>query len=210
MGGAGVPRSVITRPPFARADRTARGPDAGARRDWSDPTIAPGNDAVRMRSVRVRTREGQTTGTVDIRRPVGIELTYDVLEGGHVLIPNFHVVNQDGLHLFAVQDVASEWRRQPRPVGQYTSTAWIPGNFLAAGKFTIDLAVSTHVPAPVVHAFTPQAVTFQVLDHFDGDAVRGDYIGEYPGVVRPMVDWTTHFEPIDEPSDVSRRAMTTA
>jgi len=33
------------------------------------------------------------------------------------------------------------------------------------------------------------------VDSFDGDSARGDYMGEYPGVVRPIVDWTTEYRP---------------
>ena len=136
-------------------------------------------------------REGQTTSTIDIRRPVGIEVEYDVLDAGHVLIPNYHFVNQDGLHVFSVQDAESEWRRRPRPVGRYVSTAWIPGNFLAAGNFSVDVAVSSHVPLVRVHALVQGPVAFEVVDSFDGDSARGDYMGDYPGVVRPIVEWST-------------------
>ena len=47
------------------------------------------------------------------------------------------------------------------------------------------------MPSAVVHVFTAGALSLTVADHFDGDAVRGDYIGEYPGVIRPMLEWTT-------------------
>jgi lipopolysaccharide transport system ATP-binding protein len=175
----------------------------GAERSWHDDDTAPGNEALRLRSARVRTRDGETASGLDIREAVGIEVTYDVLEAGHVMIPNYHFVNQDGLHLFSIQDVESEWRRRPRPVGQYTSTAWIPGNFLAAGPVSVDIAVSSHVPLVRVHALVQAALEFEVIDRFDGDGVRGDYMGEYPGVIRPMVDWTTRHQELGTPSEVS-------
>jgi lipopolysaccharide transport system ATP-binding protein len=75
------------------------------------------------------------------------------------------------------------------------STAWIPGNFLSSGPIAVDVAVSTHVPLVRVHALVQAIVGFEVIDNFEGAGVRGDYLGEYPGVVRPMVDWTTRYEP---------------
>jgi lipopolysaccharide transport system ATP-binding protein len=179
----GLPRDVIAEYNrlAAATDAPAGGPSAGALREWHDPATAPGNDAVRVRRVRIRTAEGQTAATHDIRHPIGIEVSYQVLEPGHVLIPNYHVINQDGVHLFTVQDVASEWRQRPRPVGEYVSTAWIPGNFLAAGTMSVDVALSSHVPFTAVHAFTPGAVAFHVAEHYGGDAARGDYGGDYPG-----------------------------
>jgi lipopolysaccharide transport system ATP-binding protein len=173
----------------------AAGAHTGAHKEWPHADDAPGNEVVKLRSVRVHTRDGRTSGSLDIREPVGIEVAYDVTEAGHLLIPNYHFVNQDGLHLFSIQDVESEWRHRPRPIGRYVSTAWIPGNFLSSGILSVDIAVSTHVPLVRVHALVQATVAFEVNDSFDGDGVRGDYLGEYPGVVRPMVDWTTRFQP---------------
>ncbi len=175
----------------------------GPQREWPDINTAPGNEVVRLRSVRLRTQEGETTSTFDIRRPVGIEASYDVLEPGHVLIPNYHFTNHDGLHLFAVQDVASEWRRRPRPTGRYLSTAWIPGNFLAEGNISVDIGVGSHVPTTRIHVFQPEAAAFQVVDYLQGDSARGDYIGVMPGAVRPVVNWTTQIQAGDERDELS-------
>src|SRR6185295_10585298 len=50
-----------------------------ARREWdaSDPQ-APGNDWVRLRSVRVIDAERATVDSIDVRRSVGVEITFDV------------------------------------------------------------------------------------------------------------------------------------
>jgi lipopolysaccharide transport system ATP-binding protein len=42
-------------------------------------------------------------------------------------------------------------------------------------------------------------VAFQVDDHFGGDSARGDYMGDLPGVIRPIVDWNTDVVTADEP-----------
>lgn len=190
----GKPRDVIAE--YARAAlgsssaRVTVKPEA----TWDDPAEAPGNEFVRLRSVRVRSANGEVAGTIDIRHPVGIEATYEVLDPGHVLIPNYHFYNESGLHLFAVQDVDSEWRRQPRKTGEYVSTAWIPGNFFAEGDHRVDVAISTHVPIAVQHLNASVAVSFRVVDTMATDSARGDYCGEIPGVIRPMANWTTLFE----------------
>jgi lipopolysaccharide transport system ATP-binding protein len=49
--------------------------------------------------------------------------------------------------------------------------------------------VSTYNPT-VVHAGEQDAVAFQVADRSTGDGVRGEYVGDWPGVVRPMLRWT--------------------
>jgi len=92
-----------------------------------------------------------------------------------------------------VGDLSPEWRRRPRPVGRFVSTAWIPGNFLSEGSLIVQAAISTMDPV-VVHFDERDAVAFQVIDSLDGDSARGDYAGSVPGVVRPLLRWTTRFD----------------
>ena len=160
-----------------------------AAREWADPSSAPGNEIVRMCAVRVRAEDGLVCEAIDIRRPVGIELEFQVLTPGHVLVPNYHVFNEEGICAFVALDTDPEWCRRPRPAGRYVTTAWIPGNFLAEGTFLVEAAISTINPV-VVHAAERDAVAFQVMDSLDGDSARGDLGGHIPGVVRPLLHWT--------------------
>ena len=75
--------------------------------------------------------------TVDIRRPVGIELEYEVLEPGYMFHPHFGLSNEDGMQLFVAQDVDPVWRNAPATAGRYISTGWIPGNLLAEGAMSV-------------------------------------------------------------------------
>ncbi len=164
-----------------------------AEREWSDLACAPGNDVVRLRAVRVRTQEG-VSASVDIRRPVGIEMEFDVLQGGHVLAANCHLFNEEGVYVFISNEVDSPWHRKARPAGRHRATAWIPGNFLSEGTLIVGAAVSTLDPVRV-HFYERDAVAFQVVDSLDGDSARGDYGGPFPGVVRPMLRWETEYTP---------------
>jgi lipopolysaccharide transport system ATP-binding protein len=158
-------------------------------RDWPDLATAPGNHIVRIVAARVRSN-GKITDNVDIRNPVDIDIEYQVLSPGSVLVPNIHVYNGEGACAFIANDSDPAWRRRPRAAGTYVSTAHIPGNFLAEGSFLVGVAVSTMVPL-TVHAWEPDTVAFEVVDSTDGTTARGDYAGPMPGVVRPMLSWTT-------------------
>lgn len=158
-------------------------------REWPEPRRAPQNHVARLLSARIRTADGRTADALDIRDPVGVEMTYEVLEPGHVLVPNFHLTNEDGVQVCVLHDTDPRWRRRPRPAGVYTSTAWLPGNFLAEGLLVVGVALSTHDPM-IVHFVEWDAIAFQVVDSLDGDTARGDYVGPMPGVVRPRVEWT--------------------
>jgi lipopolysaccharide transport system ATP-binding protein len=161
---------------------------------WENLSEAPGNDIARLCAVRVRTEEGETMDVADISKPVGVEMEYEVLEPGHVLVPNFHFFNEEGIYLFVIGDRDPEWRARARERGRYVSTGWIPGNFLSEGTVIVDAALST--PNPVfVHFNQREAVAFQVIDNPDADTARGEYQGPMAGVVRPIFNWTTQFKP---------------
>jgi lipopolysaccharide transport system ATP-binding protein len=163
-------------------------------REWPDPTNAPASDAIRLCAVRVRTKGGRITDTIDIREPVGIEMEYEVLRPGYVLLPHFILHTMEGVLAFVAIDQDLAWRRQPRPLGRYVSTGWIPGNFLAEGTMIVSSIMRTTQPDEF-HFEALEAVAFQVIDHPGGDTARGDYGRSIPGVVRPLLEWTTEFIP---------------
>jgi len=159
-------------------------------RVWPDLCSAPGNDIVRLCAVRVCTEDRVFSAALDIRRPIGIEMEYQVLRSGHSLTPNYHFYNEDGVLAFVVRESDPAWTGRLRPIGRYVSTAWIPGNLLSEGTLIVGAAVSTMDPV-VVHFYERDAVAFQIIDSMDGDSARGDYAGPMPGVLRPLLQWST-------------------
>jgi lipopolysaccharide transport system ATP-binding protein len=165
-----------------------------ASREWRDLGTAPGDDVVRLVAVRILDERGIPTEVASIAHPVAVELEYEVFDDGHRLVPNFHVVNEEGTTLFVSSEVDSPWHRRRRPSGHYQSRGWIPGNLLAEGTYTVIAAISALDPTRL-HAYERDAVAFQVNDEGTGRTARGDYGGPIPGVVRPLLKWETDFTP---------------
>ncbi|MGH9967747.1 MAG: ABC transporter ATP-binding protein [Pyrinomonadaceae bacterium] len=163
----------------------------GALREWLEDSEAPGDAVVRLRRVCVCDESGATTAVVDIRRPFRIEVTYDVVEAGHVLLPVVELYNEEGTEVLTTHDTGEQWRRRERPVGRYTSAVNVPGNLLAEGTLLAHVSIMSHFPATILHARETSVVAFQVVDTQEGDSARGDYIGPMPGVVRPLLEWDT-------------------
>jgi lipopolysaccharide transport system ATP-binding protein len=46
-----------------------------------------------------------------------------------------------------------------------------------------------------VHFFERDIVAFQIVDSLDGNSARGDYAGPMPGIVRPLLNWTSQYRP---------------
>jgi lipopolysaccharide transport system ATP-binding protein len=177
------------------------GGNTAAVREWPDSGTAPRGEVARLCAVRARARaiDGQIIESVDIRRPISIEMEYEVLTSGCVLMPNFHIYNDEGVHIFSAHDVDVSWRGRPRPAGRWVSTAWIPGNFLSEGTVFVSAGLTTLDPN-VGQFLERDVIAFQVIDSLDGDSARGDWRKRMAGVVRPLLKWSTRFRPNVEES----------
>jgi lipopolysaccharide transport system ATP-binding protein len=160
------------------------------RREWHDPENAPTGEAARLLAVRVRKEDGTITEDIDIREKFSLEMEYEVLKGGHVLLPHFHLSNEKGITVFVTIDRDPKWRGKHRQLGVYTSKVQIPGNLMAEGMFITNCGLLSLNPDNV-QFFERNAVAFNVVDDMKGDTARGDYSRNLPGVVRPMLDWDT-------------------
>jgi lipopolysaccharide transport system ATP-binding protein len=168
-----------------------------AAREWPILEQAPGDDVARLRAVRVKDETGQLTDTVDIHKPVGIEMEFEVYKPGYVMWPHFTLHNEQGVFVFAAYDLEPSWRGKIRQPGRYISTGWIPGNLLSEGIMTVGPAM-TAVQEDVIDRlffYERDAVAFQVVDSMSGEGARGDYVGKIPGVVRPLLKWTSTYKP---------------
>jgi homopolymeric O-antigen transport system ATP-binding protein len=172
------------------AEYLQAGYGAGSRREWSDRQTAPGKDLVRLRSVRV-VQNGAEQAAVDVREPVGIEIRFEVLRLGPPIFPKIKVYDSRGDVAFNAMDTNARWL-EPSSPGEYIATAWIPGNYLNEGLTTVDvLIVSLGVPKMHTHSGARSVVAFHVQDPGEGDSARGLFTGQWQGVVRPLLEWTT-------------------
>ena len=162
---------------------------SGTERVWPAES-APGNDLARIREIRVLPHEGMPPGVVDVRRPLGIEIGFDVLRDGKPVFPKLKLIDREGVIAFNAMDTDERWRRPSSP-GAHVATAWIPGNFLNEGEASVEVAIcSLDYPKLEHHAAVYEAVSFEVLDPGEGDSARGQFSGQWRGVVRPMLEWT--------------------
>jgi lipopolysaccharide transport system ATP-binding protein len=162
---------------------------SGTERVWPAES-APGNDLARIREIRVLPHEGMPPGVVDVRRPLGIEIGFDVLRDGKPVFPKLKLIDREGVIAFNAMDTDERWRRPSSP-GAHVATAWIPGNFLNEGEASVEVAIcSLDFPKLEHHAAVYEAVSFEVLDPGEGDSARGQFSGQWRGVVRPMLEWT--------------------
>lgn len=162
---------------------------SAAEREWASPEEAPGDELVRLRSVRVL-QGGEPREDVDIAQPIDIQVEYWLLRDcpGFPFV-NLHITNEDGILLFITGDNADRnWRHTPRRAGIVRARCTIPAHFLAEGRLFVLAAVSSLNPT-TIHVEEADAVSFHVVDRTTGEGVRGEWASDLPGVIRPLLPW---------------------
>jgi len=161
-----------------------------AERVWPDPRSAPGDEHVRLRSVRVVSEQGSVMPEVDIREPVFVEVDYWNLSDDEDFRPilSLEFTNSEGVHLFTTHA-----NRVPKAAGTQPGVVTharcsIPGNLFAEGVVFVLAALISYQPR-TFHAREADAVAFHVFDPGEGGGARGAFPGEFRGVMRPMLEW---------------------
>jgi homopolymeric O-antigen transport system ATP-binding protein len=166
---------------------TAAGTDSS--RSWSDLESAPGNDLVRLRSLRIIREDGSTADFIDVREPAGVEVVFEVLRFGEPVFPKIKL-HAAGQVAFNAMDIDPRWH-EPSSPGSYVATAWIPGNLLNEGLVHAYADICSLGTPKLHHHLTEyEAVSFHVQDPGEGDSARGLFTGQWKGVVRPALEWT--------------------
>jgi lipopolysaccharide transport system ATP-binding protein len=144
---------------------------------WTDDLTAPGDGRVRLRKVRVipQTNSGDL---ITVHTPLRIEFIYRNYVPGAVLNVSMLLNNLEEVCVFAT---ASDFA--PRPAGQIRHTVEIPGDFLNAGAYYVNLLIVKDASTGIL--FQNNVVAFDVLE---GEVV-GNWYGRPPGAVRPKLKW---------------------
>ena len=165
-------------------------------REWPDINDAPGDDAVRLRAVRMVGASGAPIGAAKHSEPVGIQMVFDVLEEGHILSPYFSVVSDAGVDLFSTAESDKSVDTVTRKVGRYISTAWVPANLLADGCHYVRVVMRSVLTQS--RPFTERdIITFTVLDDSDHTVGSSWWEGRASGIIKPQLNWTTEYVPAE-------------
>ncbi|WP_127128428.1 ABC transporter ATP-binding protein [Pseudoflavitalea rhizosphaerae] len=155
-------------------------------RIWEDGK--PGNDIVRLHSLRIIDKEGVSKESYYVNETLGIEMQYEVFEDGHVLWSGHNIFNAEGLNIFDTHSVTSEYYNKPHQKGKYSAIVWIPQNLLAEGTYVVGSAIFNHLKR-TIHFHEKDAVVFNIMEAYDGVTAKGSSPGHFPGLVRPLLDW---------------------
>ena len=154
---------------------------------WSDPATAPGNDKIRLHSVRIRQTGADSAQPITVHSPLILEFEYWNLTPDAYLNLSIHVTAEDGYPIFNTgSGYERNWHGKPFPVGLFRSAFHIPGDFLNDGIHRVLLMVVKDQSEVIYQE--EDVLVFEVSDTSEG---RGTWYGKWPGAVRPKLEWET-------------------
>lgn len=112
---------------------------------------------------------------------INVTIEFEVLYGDVPVVPIAHIM-KDGVHVFSTHPAQTVEECGVKHI----SSVSIPPNFLNTGEFSVTLALVTPARPKWRHVFLENALSFQVVEAFDGDKL---FSGQYRGVIKPIFDW---------------------
>ena len=147
---------------------------------YEDSAEAPGDERVRLRRASVRPLSESGNGTITVRTPLLFEFEFWITKPEIRLYFGFNLHNEFGIMVFETGTVDCG----SYPAGLIRMSGQIPGDLLNAGVHRIELLVASSLGELVFSC--PDLLAFEVADSLE---LRGVYHGEWPGAVRPNIQW---------------------
>ncbi|MDH7500151.1 MAG: ABC transporter ATP-binding protein, partial [candidate division NC10 bacterium] len=150
---------------------------------WPKEEEAPGDDFMKLRSIRLIGPLGRPQGTFGWDQPIRVEITYRVMRPMRGMRLVLGLVNQEGILAFAStnHNLRDDGVLSP---GWYRTSCTIPERLLNRGRYLIRLSAGI----PGVRKLMPgrELLSFSV----EGGGSHGSYFPEsWPGVMAPVLEW---------------------
>jgi lipopolysaccharide transport system ATP-binding protein len=147
--------------------------------EWPGPGEAPGNGALRVKSVRATPADHHSDGLISMKSPIRIETEFWILTPDVRIHITYHLVNEHGIVVLTTGSPAE--RRYP---GVYRASFVVPGNLLNSGVYSLRfLIIQDGNRCTFEH---DSLASFLVVDA----AERTDaFLGREPGIVQPHLTW---------------------
>jgi len=162
---------------------------------WPELEKSPGNDVVRLRSVKIFQEDSHNpTNNIDISKEAIIEIAYQNLKEGCLLYAAIIITDRVGTVVFtsashkSISSAYDGWYGRPQPIGLFKSACKIPGNFFNEGSYNITVIIGRAVSD--IQIKEANVLVFEVHDNGE---MRKEFYGGWLGVVRPRLEWNTQY-----------------
>ncbi len=186
MVDEGQPKSVISR--YVQESFSTE-----TERVWKDRATAPGTEEVSLHRVCVKPANGSPDNPITVRTPFVVEVEYWSLRNNIHLSPALALYNEQGIIVFVSEPPFDQERDRERgyPAGLYRHVCRVPGDLLNDGTYQVALYIDKDGRTVL------RQEEILVFDVHDTIEIRHGRHGEWVGVVRPALDWSTEIvEPV--------------
>lgn len=154
------------------------------------PDIARDGEVARLLSAKVLNGAGEMARSIRIDHSCAIEIEFEVIQEGRRIEPALHFRNERNDVLFVVAYTDTKHPNGFNEPGRYAMRALIPDNLLNEGMHFVTIALVTADPL-IRHQVVENAVSFSVFEpaNLAGDTARGRYARNFPGGLRPRLQW---------------------
>jgi lipopolysaccharide transport system ATP-binding protein len=152
---------------------------------WETPEQAPGNDALRVRQVRVLPTRTRDDGLIGMDSPIQVDTDFWVLKPGVRLHITYHLLNEQGVTV-----LTTGCPSQKRDTGLFRASFTLPAHLLNSGDYSLRFLI-VQDNGRLVYDHHGLAM-FSVVDLAEREH---GWTGREPGVVQPILPWAE--TPID-------------
>ncbi len=156
----------------------------------------PSSREVALNSISIHSGEPTSppSAEVDIDQSVIVAIEYEVLEDGCFVTPAVRIQDETATSiLWSTNADSVTLSKDPAygvPLGRgvYRTYCTLPTNFLNSVRYFVSVTLGERPGEATVEA--DKAISFLI---HDTGAMRKEYSGHWPGVVRPRLHWNTSF-----------------
>ncbi|WP_073370230.1 ABC transporter ATP-binding protein [Flavobacterium fluvii] len=161
-------------------------------KSWNNENF-PQNNFMIVKDISVHYQDGYVpeNGNFIITEKIGITINYEIIEEGYTFIYGANFYNSEEINIFNSHDVTSKDRNEKRKKGLYKATMWVPGNLFSEGLVSISIAFFKPNPYELF-IYLEKIIFINIVDEMKGDSARGHYANDFPGFVRPLLNWETN------------------
>jgi lipopolysaccharide transport system ATP-binding protein len=157
--------------------------------DYTDLQKRPGDQMAELMQAWVQDARGDIKSELKLSESFKVIVRYLVkMDTPLAPFPNFHFFDQFGQYVFvsAPQTKITD----SGPPGEYLAECLIPADLFNAGYFSIGIALTFHHNGIHVSFFEQHALNITITEDMEKSVARpGNYAGELPGALRPLLNW---------------------
>ncbi len=151
---------------------------------WDDISEAPGNDMVRLHRVRVLRQDGRLSDPLTMETPFQVEVEFwNLVADAHLHIA-LYLYTEEGVIAFAT----GKPNNRPMPAGKLRSICSVPGDLLNSGSHRFVVFAVKDISS-IIYSYESRVA----INIHDMRERQGSWFGRAPGVVQPVLKWTTEY-----------------